>query len=231
MNKKVHILFAEDEPTLAQLVTTNLIEEGFKVTHTFDGDDVLKKFYDLTPDLVLLDIMMPKLNGFKVAKSIRATNQNTPIIFLTAKVQSSDVVKGFKSGGNDYVRKPFAMEELLIRIKALLQKNGVISINPTGVFLFQLGSFTFNSQKQKLIHQKGEQNLTAKESELLKLLCENQNRLLPKSNILLKIWGDDSFFHSRSMDVFISRLRKYLKEDSEIILINIRGEGYKLIVP
>ena len=231
MNKKPHLLFAEDEPTLAYLIQTSLMEEGFKVTYVKDGSEALKCFYDIVPDLVILDVMMPKLNGFKVAKAIRTTHRKVPIVFLTAKVQSEDVVKGFESGANDYIRKPFAMEELLIRIQALLLKEGVLS-KPNDVSRsFPIGAYFFDSKKQELFYRDQRRKLTSKESELLKLLCENSNRLLPKSNILLKIWKDDSFFHSRSMDVFISRLRKYLKEDPEVILMNIRGEGYKLTIP
>lgn len=232
MSKKPHILFAEDEPTLAHLIVDNLKEEGYKVTHSEDGSDVLKLFYEVNPDLVLLDIMMPKTNGYKVAKSIRNTDRQVPIIFLTAKIRTEDVVKGFEAGANDYIRKPFAMEELSIRIKALLQKEGTIpKLYEEGNEEFVIGNYSFNSQKQILIHpEKGERSLTSKESELLKLLCEHRNSLLPKTNILLKVWGDDSFFHSRSMDVFISKLRKYLKEDSNVVLLNIRGEGYKLVI-
>lgn len=231
MRNKFRLLFVEDDPTLAYLVKTSLEEEGFAVMHISDGSEALKTYYKITPDLVILDVMMPKLNGFKVAEAIRATNRKVPIIFLTAKVQSQDVVKGFKSGANDYIRKPFAMEELLIRIKALLQREGLLHLQQEEALSFQIGAYFFNSKKQELVHKGVTRKLTSKESELLKLLCKNSNKLLPKSNILLKIWKDDSFFNSRSMDVFISRLRKYLKEDSEVILLNVRGEGYKLIIP
>ena len=229
--KNIKILFAEDEPTLAYLVVSELQEQGFDVTHVQDGNETLKKFYEVSPNIVILDVMMPKLNGFKVAKAIRSTNRNIPIIFLTAKIQSKDVVKGFESGANDYIRKPFAMEELLIRIKSLLQNNGLVSMDSDHIVSFQIGDYFFNSKTQELSHPNVVHGLTSKESELLKVLCENQNRLLPKSNILFKVWKDDSFFHSRSMDVFISRLRKYLKEDPRVQLRNVRGEGYKLLVP
>lgn len=229
MPKKLHLLLAEDEPTLAYLIVSSLEEEGYKVTHVTDGDAAVKSFYEIRPDLIILDVMMPKLNGYKVAKSIRATEREVPIIFLTAKVQSRDVVKGFESGANDYIRKPFAMEELLIRIKALLLKGGVL-LAEENQFSFEIGDYLFNSKKQELLYKEELIKLTSKESDLLQLLCENKNRLLPKANILFKVWKDDSFYHSRSLDVFISRLRKYLNKDSKIMLMNVRGEGYKLIV-
>jgi len=225
------ILLVEDELSLARLVQDNLDQEGFLVRHSANGELALRAFFEWEPDLVILDVMMPRLNGFDVASTIRNTDRKTPILFLTAKIKASDVVKGFESGGNDYIRKPFAMAELLIRIQALLNRDRLadaphISEQST----FELGRFTFDSKRLQLVDKEGNsQKMTAREAELLRLLCENRNRLVTKSSILLKVWGDDSFFNSRSMDVFISRLRKYLQAEPSVNLVNLRGVGYKLV--
>ncbi len=232
MKNLVKVLLVEDELSLAMLVKENLEEEGYEVCHCENGDMALKSFFSEKPDLVILDVMMPKINGFNVAKTIRNTDRKTPILFLTAKVQVKDVVKGFESGGNDYIRKPFSIEELLIRMRVMLNDERLIDkAAENDEVIFELGAYLFDSRKL-LIRDKlgGETKLTARESELLKLLCQNQNQLLTKKSILLKVWDDDSFFNSRSMDVFISRLRKYLKEESQVNIINVRGVGYKLLV-
>lgn len=231
MSGRSTILLVEDELALAMLVQENLEKNGYHVIHAPHGEAALTLFFAHEPDLVILDVMMPKVNGFEVAKSIRNTNRNTPIIFLTAKIKTADVVRGFESGGNDYLRKPFAMEELLIRMQALLNNDRLAEVlHKTDQFLFKLGKYDFNSKRLTLTLSSGSlKKLTTREAELLKLLCENQNQLLTKSSILLKVWGDDSFFNSRSMDVFISRLRKYLKDDGTISIINHRGVGYRLV--
>lgn len=225
------ILLVEDEPSLAMLVQENLEKNGYTVRYAADGETGLKLFFSRQPDLVILDVMLPRVNGFEVAKSIRNTDRDTPIIFLTAKIKSADVVRGFEAGGNDYLRKPFAMEELLIRMQALLSQERLAEVlQKTEQHEFILGKYTFNSKRLKLAHNSGtSRNLTTREAELLKLLCENKNQLITKSSILLKVWGDDSFFNSRSMDVFISRLRKHLKDDPSICIINHRGVGYQLV--
>lgn len=231
MANKPTILLVEDEAALAMLVVENLEQNGYLVQHADRGDIALRLFHELQPDMVILDVMLPKTNGFSVAKSIRNTDRNTPIIFLTAKIKSSDVVNGFEAGGNDYLRKPFAMEELLIRMQALLSQERLVAVlSKTAQSEFTLGKYTFNSRRLKLAHAAGHTTkLTTREAELLKLLCENRNQLITKSSILLKVWGDDSFFNSRSMDVFISRLRKYLRDDPSISIINHRGVGYQLV--
>lgn len=231
MTEKMKILLVEDELALAMLVQENLERSGYEVFFAQNGQSALEQFFAHDPDLVILDVMMPKANGFQVAKTIRNTDRETPIIFLTAKIKPSDVVQGFKAGGNDYLRKPFAMEELLIRMQALLN-NERLAQGPksTEQSVFQLGQYVFNYKRLTLTYSTtAVHKLTAREAELLKLLAENRNHLLTKSSILLKVWGEDSFYHSRSMDVFISRLRKYLKEDATVSIINLRGVGYKLV--
>ncbi len=232
MKSKIKILLVEDEASLGMLIQENLEREGYEVHHVQDGDAALKRFFGQEIDLIILDIMMPKKNGFDVAKTIRNTNRHTPILFLTAKIKSADVVKGFESGGNDYLRKPFAFEELLVRAKVLLSKERLIdSVSSNQATTFELGNYTFDSQRLLLYDGIGKKKkLTMREAELLKLLCENQNQVVSKTSILLKIWGDDSFFNSRSMDVFISRLRKYLEKEERVNLVNLRGVGYKLVV-
>jgi len=228
---KHKILLVEDEASLGMLIQENLEREGYEVYHAQDGEEALKDFFEKEIDLVILDVMMPKKNGFDVAKTIRNTDRSTPILFLTAKIKTDDVVKGFESGGNDYLRKPFAFQELLVRTKALLSRERLVdTVAANESSVFELGRYTFDSQRLLLVEESGKKKLTMREAELLKLLCENQNRVVSKTNILLKVWGDDSFFNSRSMDVFISRLRKYLEKEESVNLVNLRGVGYKLVV-
>jgi DNA-binding response OmpR family regulator len=231
MLDKTKILLIEDEVTLATLVQENLERNGYEVVYAQNGELGLKEFFSFQPDLVILDVMMPKANGFQVAKMIRNTDRRTPIIFLTAKIKPSDVVQGFEAGGNDYLRKPFAMEELLVRMRALLNVERLAEIPSTSEqVVFKLGQYSFNTKRLMLTAADAStRKLTTREGELLKLLCENRNHLLTKSSILLKVWGDDSFFNSRSMDVFISRLRKYLVDDPTLSIVNLRGVGYKLV--
>lgn len=231
MSEKLRVLLVEDELTLATLVQENLERKGYEVFYAQNGELALKQFFASEPDLVILDVMMPKANGFQVAKTIRNTDRKTPIIFLTAKIKPSDVVQGFEAGGNDYLRKPFAMEELLIRMRALLNTERLAEIpGVSEQVVFKLGQYSFNTKRLTLTAaDTSTRKLTTREAELLKLLCENRNQLLTKASILLKVWGDDSFFNSRSMDVFISRLRKYLMDDPTLSIINYRGVGYKLV--
>lgn len=231
MSEKQKILLVEDELTLAMLIQENLERKGYEVIHAQNGALALKQFFANQPDLVILDVMLPKANGFQVASAIRNTDRRTPIIFLTAKIKPSDVVRGFEAGGNDYLRKPFAMEELLIRMRALLNTERLAEMpDISEQVVFKLGQYSFNTKRLTLKAADAPiRKLTTREAELLKLFCENRNRLLTKSSILLKVWGDDSFFNSRSMDVFISRLRKYLADDPAISIVNLRGVGYKLV--
>lgn len=227
----VRVLLVEDELSLALLVKDNLEDQGYAVDHVTDGQLAIEQFQKDTPDIIILDVMMPKVNGYDVSKAIRAINRSVPIIFLTAKVQVKDVVKGFESGGNDYIRKPFSIQELLVRMKVVLSDNQLLDkdIRPKDE-VFRLGRFTFDSRKFTLANSTNTMNLTAKESHLLHALCNHKNMLVTKESLLLSVWGDDSFFNSRSLDVFISRLRKYLKEEENLSILNIRGVGYKLVV-
>ncbi len=227
----IKVLLVEDELALAMLVKDNLEAQGYKVTHVVNGQAAIESFQRHKPDVIILDVMMPKVNGFDVSRAVRTVDKSTPIIFLTAKVQVKDVVKGFEAGGNDYIRKPFSIQELLIRMKVILNADRLLNAG-TRIEdkLFRLGRFSFDSRKFELTNGEAVRKLTAKESHLLYALCAQINSIVTKESLLLSVWGDDSFFNSRSLDVFISRLRKYLKEEESISILNIRGVGYKLIV-
>jgi len=225
MNQKMKILYAEDEESLALIVKESLESKDFEVLHCNNGDDALEIFDIKNPDIIVLDIMMPKKDGFTVAKEIRQKDKNVPIIFLTAKIQTKDVVLGFELGANNYLKKPFSIEELIVRIHSLLNRRTRKSIEQN----IKIGSYTFNHIKQQLVKDEVSISLTHRESELLFYLCKNRNDILERTFILNKIWGDDDFYNTRSMDVFITKLRKKLKKDNTIQIINIRGIGYKLI--
>jgi len=225
MSEKIKIILAEDEPALAQIIKESLETRNFEVVHCKNGEEASHEFLKNKPDILVLDVMMPKKDGFTLAQEIRKTDKKIPIIFLTAKSQTQDVVDGFHFGGNDYLKKPFSIEELIVRIHALLNR---ISNNKPEQNL-QIGNYTFNIIKQTLHHSENIIPLTHRETSLLQLLIENKNDILDRSIILKKIWGDDDFFNGRSMDVFITKLRKKLSLDANIQIINIRNQGYKLI--
>ncbi len=223
MNNNIVVLLAEDEPSLGLIVKESLETRNFTVLHCADGQMALQVYEKSKPDILVLDVMMPKMDGFSLAKLIRITDKRTPIIFLTSKSQVEDVVEGFSIGGNDYLKKPFSIEELIVRIKSLLNK--VQSIDS----MCLIGNYTFDKIKQTLQIAETIQTLTHRESHLLELLYINKNEILERSNILNRIWGNDDFFNGRSMDVFITKLRKKLANDPKIQILNIRGHGYKLI--
>ncbi|WP_040248140.1 response regulator transcription factor [Psychroserpens mesophilus] len=223
---KTTILLAEDEPALGQIIKESLETRGFKVLLCDNGEKALETYQTQHPELLVLDVMMPKKDGFSLAKDIRAIDDTIPIIFLTAKSQTQDVVEGFTIGGNDYLKKPFSMEELIVRINNLLHRT---TIQKTSEIL-QLGDYTFNFPKQTLGFKDNDSILlTHREAHLLFHLVKNKNKVLDRSLILNKLWGNDDFFNARSMDVFISKLRKKLSKDNSIQILNVRGFGYKLI--
>lgn len=222
---KVKLLLAEDEPSLAQIVKETLETKNFEVFHALNGEEAITLYEKKHPEILVLDVMMPKKDGFTIAKEIRQHNKHIPIIFLTAKSQTQDVINGFKHGGNDYLKKPFSIEELIIRIYSLLGRTNL----KTNTSNIKIGAFVFNYTKQELIFNNTVQLLTHRENELLFHLSEKRNEILDRSFILNKLWGNDDFFNARSMDVFITKLRKKLKKDSNIQIVNIRGIGYKLM--
>lgn len=222
---KTKILLAEDEPALGQIVQESLQSRDYDVRLCTDGQMALTQFEKETPDILVLDVMMPKKDGFTLAKEIRAQNDDVPIIFLTAKSQTADVVEGFSIGGNDYLKKPFSVEELIVRIKNLLDRS---QLQKTADVV-SIGEYTFDLPRQELRFHESVEKLTHRESHLLFNLAKNKNQVLDRSLILKKLWGDDDFFSARSMDVFITKLRKKLKEDPTVEIVNVRGYGYKLI--
>ncbi len=225
MNKPIKILLAEDEPSLGQIIKESLETRNFEVLLCGDGEEAFHVYKTEQPLLLVLDVMMPKKDGFTLAKEIRRENSNIPIIFLTAKSQTEDVVEGFTIGGNDYLKKPFSMEELIVRINALLKRGE----NESNIESIDIGKFIFNLKKQTLQRNAKIETLTHREANLLYYLIKNKNQVLERSFILKKLWGNDDFFNARSMDVFITKLRKKLKDDTSIQIINVRGYGYKLI--
>ena len=227
---KYKVLYAEDEPTLAQIIGDGLTNSGYQVMVAADGNQALEMFQADLPDICVLDIMMPLKDGYTLAEDIRKQNNGVPIIFLSAKSLPEDVIKGFKSGGNDYLRKPFNMGELLVRMESLLSRFGSAAssqLQSAGRQIF--GSSQLDTVSQQLITPLATHTLSFKETALLELLLQHRNNLLPRQVPLMKIWGDDSFYNARSMDVFMSHLRKMLKDDPSVQLMSIRGAGYKLI--
>ena len=225
MSEKLNILLAEDEAALGQIVKESLETRDFKVDLAEDGDKAYKLAAQNNYDALVLDVMMPKKDGFTLAKEIRQEDDTIPIIFLTAKSQTSDVVEGFSIGGNDYLKKPFSMEELIVRIHNLVQRKKLQKNSE----LLTIGSYLFNFPKQTLQYEDDELVLlTHREAHLLFHLVKNKNQVLDRSLILNKLWNTDDFFAARSMDVFISKLRKKLAKDESIQIINVRGYGYKL---
>jgi DNA-binding response OmpR family regulator len=226
---KTKILYVEDELFLGKIVKESLESRQFDVTMESDGLKVLSVFRETRPDVCVLDVMLPNKDGFTIAGEIREENAHVPIIFLTAKIQTDDLVKGFSVGGNDYIRKPFSMEELIVRIENALRFKEQRNKTANGKDLLQIGKYSFHITRQLLTGHKEERKLSFRESELLKLLYENRHRIIDRKDILNLLWGNDSFFNSRNLDVYITRLRSYLKEDELLEIITIKGVGYRFI--
>jgi DNA-binding response OmpR family regulator len=231
--EKIKVLMAEDELALAHIVRESLEERNFEVMLCTDGEQALKKYATYKADILVLDVMMPKMDGFEVAKKVRESDRITPIIFLTARSQPKDVITGFETGGNDYLKKPFSVEELIVRIKVLLSKDRLLThakpTKPDKNEVIQIGTFAFKPNRNIIEQGVKVQQLTARESDVLRILCRHQQETLDRSKLLKELWGDDNFFNARSLDVFITRLRKHLKTDPSVQIINIRGVGYKLV--
>lgn len=228
----MNILFVEDDANLSMILKDYLEMIGYSVSHAGDGEAGLSLFKSRLFDLVILDVMMPKKDGFTLANDIRTINSRVPIIFLTAKNMKEDRIKGFQHGCDDYITKPFSTEELSLRIKVILKRCYITDSQPTHdtTTQFSLGHFTFDSPNLVLISPSGERRLTRKEASLLKLLCLNKNNLLSREVALETVWGENDYFIGRSMDVFITKLRKYLKSDPTVNIINVHGIGFKLEV-
>ncbi len=229
MEKNFKILLCEDDENLGMLLREYLQAKGYETTLCSDGEEGYETFVKNTFDLCVFDVMMPKRDGFTLARDIRLINKQTPIIFLTAKTMKEDVLEGFKLGADDYLTKPFSMEELTFRIEAVLRR--VTGKKTKESNSYKIGKYTFDTQKQVLMLNGETKKLTTKESELLSLLCANANEILQREYALKTIWIDDNYFNARSMDVYITKLRKLLVGDPEVEILNVHGKGYKLIVP
>ena len=233
MAKKVqdiNILLAEDDYNLGFVVQDNLKANGYQVKLCTDGEMALKTFANEKFDLCILDVMMPKKDGFTVAETIRDVNKEVPIVFLTAKTMQADKVRGFKLGADDYITKPFDFQEFMLRIESILRRTKILTDEEAKIEKYTVGAYSFDIKNQLLTHPKEEKKLTKKETRILTFLCEHLNDIAPRELILKSIWGDDDYFSGRSMDVFISKLRKYLSLDENIQISNIHGVGFKLEV-
>jgi len=226
----IKVLYVEDELFLGKIVKETLETRGFDVVMESDGADVVRTFEDEQPDICILDVMLPNKSGFEIAEEIRKLNDDVPIIFLTAKTQTDDVVQGFKIGANDYIRKPFSMEELIVRIENALRVKKEEPIILTSGDTIQLGKYQFHLNKQVLAIGKEEKKLSYRESELLKYLFGQKDKVIDRRDLLNHIWGNDSFFNSRNLDVYITKIRSYLKEDPSLEIITIKGVGYRFVL-
>ncbi len=225
----ISILLVEDDPNLGLVLQEYLqIKAGYNVQLCKDGEEGIKSFFQQKFDLCILDVMMPKKDGFTLGREIRAVNQNIPIIYATAKSMMEDKVEGYQLGADDYITKPFRIEELLLRIQAILKRVGPIS-NDEEIREFIIGKFKFDFISQTLCDEENNIKMSGKEAELLRLLCLRKNQILTREEALLKIWNDDSYFNGRSMDVYLSKIRKYLKSDDNIEIINVHGKGFRLV--
>ena len=223
------LLYVEDEIFLGKIVKESLESRGYSVLMISDGNKVISSFKQYIPDVCVLDIMLPNKDGFTISQEIRDIEKNVPIIFVTAKTQTEDLVKGFKNGGNDYIRKPFSIEELIVRIENVLKNGGgknPVNLNDKII----MGDYIFNPNYQTLSFQQEEKKLSFRESELLKILYHNHERIIDRKEILNLLWGSDNFFNSRNLDVYITKIRGYLKQDPSLEILTIKGVGYRFII-
>lgn len=228
MEKEGRIFLVEDDPNFGMVLKSYLEINGFEVVLIDDGGKAFQKFQEDKFDICILDVMLPRKDGFTIAKEIRMVNDIIPLFFLTAKTLKEDILKGFDAGADDYINKPFDSEVLLQKIKAILKRNKSKAKKTESIF--QIGNYSFNYKLRTLYFENSEQKMSPREAELLKLLCIAEDNLLTRKKALLTIWGDDNYFNTRSMDVYLTKLRKYLKNDSNIEIVNIHGSGYRLMV-
>jgi two-component system, OmpR family, response regulator len=227
---QTRLLLAEDDRNLGNILKNYLDAKGYLTTLCLNGQEATEAFSQKEFDFCILDIMMPLKDGFTAASEIRAVNKKIPILFLTAKTLQEDKLKGFEIGADDYITKPFSMDELLMRMQAILRRTDEKGMVNGTDNLYKIGSYTFDYNRQTLISRYKEQKLTSKEAGLLRLLCTHANSVLDRSTALTVIWNDDSYFNARSMDVYIVKLRKYLKDDPRVELLNVHGVGFKLVM-
>ncbi len=223
----IRILYVEDEPFLGRIVKESLESRDFVVHMVSDGKDAVDVFKTISPLICVLDVMLPNKDGYSIAKEIRNLDPAVPIIFVTAKTQTEDVIKGFEIGGNDYLRKPFSMEELIVRINNLLRLSKKDSTNPQHV---SIGKYEFHPNRYELKLGVAVRKLSHREAVLLTILAENKNVIVQRKDVLMRVWGDDSFFNSRNLDVYITKLREFLREDPGVEIVTIKGVGYRFVV-
>jgi DNA-binding response OmpR family regulator len=226
----VKILYVEDEPFLGKIVRESLESRSFEILLVEDGDLVMQAFESFRPDVCVLDVMLPNRDGFSLGREIRERDPKVPIIFLTAKNQTADVLEGFESGGNDYIRKPFSMEELIVRIQNMLKlrSGGMPEPKPASEFI-SIGAYQFYPNRQELLLEGQSKQLSHRETQLLAVLAGRLNEAIQRKEVLEAVWGNDSFFNSRNLDVYITKLRDYLKEDSRVQILTLKGVGYRLV--
>ena len=229
MGERINILLVEDDINLGMLLKEYLRAKGFDTVLCEDGETAYQTFTEQSFDICILDVTLPQKDGFTLAKEIKQIDNQIPIVFLTARAAKEDVLEGLRLGADDYMTKPFSMEELVLRLKAILRRCKMLP-SEEDQYIFHLGSLTFNAKKQTLSDGKHEEKLTTKESALLRLLCNHTNKVLERNFALNHIWAEDNYFNARSMDVYITKLRKHLKKDPTVEIINVHGKGYKLIV-
>jgi DNA-binding response OmpR family regulator len=227
---KPRVLLVEDDPNLGNLLLEYLQAKEYDTTLATNGKEGLTQFKNNVFDVCIFDVMMPVMDGFTLAREVRKLDTETPIVFLTAKSMKEDTIEGFNAGGDDYLTKPFSMEELLLRLKAILRRTKNQTLTNSDQNNFEVGEYKFDFNLQKLEVNGKAQKLTTREAELLKLLCINVNDVLDRTFALKSIWHDDNYFNGRSMDVYIAKLRKYLREDPNLEIVNVHGKGFKLLV-
>lgn len=224
--RKIKLLLVEDEQTLAAIIADTLGDRGFEVTVAGDGETGLREFRAASPDVVVTDVMMPRMDGFTFVEHLRRSGARVPVLFLSARSSADDVVRGFETGAGDYLRKPFAISELVVRVKALVERGEPAPRER----VFQIGEFSFDAGRGMLVHEDSEQELSAREAEVLTRLALRVGEIVLSRTLLLDIWGDDSYFNARSLHVFITKLRRRLSADPTVSIVNARGVGYKLMV-
>lgn len=230
MESKIKLLLCEDDANLGSLLAQYFTAKGYDVDLQVDGQRGWEAWSKGRYDLLVLDVMMPLKDGFTLAREVRKKDERVPIIFLSAKAMKQDTIEGFRSGADDYLTKPFSMEELLLRVSAVLKRSKGLAAQEEAVTQHELGALRFDVRKQLLAGDDGERRLTTKETELLRMLCEHRNGILERSVALKQVWGDDNYFNGRSMDVYIAKLRKYLKEEPRVEIMNVHGKGFRLLV-
>lgn len=223
------ILYIEDEASLAKIVKESLQSRSYDVLHLADGENLISNFTNFSPDICLFDVMLPVIDGFTLARELRALYPSIPIIFITAKVQTSDVLDGFGAGGNDYIKKPFSLEELIVRINNLYKLSNLTMGSEINEKMIQIGQFTFWPDRLELIYEGVVKRLSFREGQLLGILSENKNEVINRKHILDTLWGDDNFFNSRNLDVYITKLRQYFKQDQKVEILTLKAVGYRLI--